>query len=74
MFRLMPRMLRLMPLLKKWKRMTIEAFAARLKNRFVRTALLQIWLPGDVSIRTRNDTRLVPRTAGRVPCGWFPSV
>jgi len=41
----MPRMVRLMPLLKKWNRMTIGAYTARLKNRFVRTALLQIWLP-----------------------------
>ena len=45
MFRVMPRMLRLMPLLKKWNGMTIAEFAARLKNRFVRAALLQIWLP-----------------------------
>jgi phytoene dehydrogenase-like protein len=45
MLRVMPRMLRIMPLLKKWNGMTIGAFTARLKNRFVRTALLQIWLP-----------------------------
>ncbi len=45
MLRVMPRMLRIMPLLKKWNRMTIRSYTARLKNRFVRTALLQIWLP-----------------------------
>lgn len=43
--RVMPRMIRLMPLIKKWNGMTIEAFTSRLKNRFVRTALLQMWLP-----------------------------
>ena len=45
MLRVMPRMLRLMPLFKKWNGMTIKEFTARLKNRFVRAALQEIWLP-----------------------------
>lgn len=45
MVRLMPRMLRIMPLLKKWNSLTIAQFTDRLKNRFVRQALRQIWLP-----------------------------
>ncbi len=45
MVRIMPRMLRIMPKLKKWNALSIGEFTDRFKNRYVREALRQIWLP-----------------------------
>jgi phytoene dehydrogenase-like protein len=43
--RIMPRMLRIMPLLRKWDKMTIAQFVGRIKNPYVREAFSQVWMP-----------------------------
>jgi phytoene dehydrogenase-like protein len=43
--RMMPGMLSFMRMFRKWDVMTIDQWVARFKNRYVRVALSQIWLP-----------------------------
>ena len=57
--RIMPGMLRFLPILRKWNAMTIGEWAQRLKNRFVREALLQVWMP-------EMSALILPMTLG-----WF---
>lgn len=45
MLRILPRMLRIMPLLRKWDKMTIAQFVQRIKNPYVREAFSQVWMP-----------------------------
>jgi phytoene dehydrogenase-like protein len=45
MLRVMPAMLRIMPLVRRWDKMTIAQFVERIKNPYVRQALLEVWMP-----------------------------
>jgi phytoene dehydrogenase-like protein len=45
MLRVVPAMLRIMGPLRKWNAMTIAQFVDRIKNRYVREAFRQVWLP-----------------------------